>query len=78
MFDIRHFISDTSFQMVYNKNYLNLINYTDINTMDANKIIIKINNDKVIIKGNNLVVKKLLESEMVIVGNIITIEFNNE
>ena len=78
MFNIRHFISDTSFQMVYMKNYLNLINYTDIITMDLNKIELKINNESIIIKGNNLVVKKLLESEMVINGNIITIEFESE
>ena len=78
MFDIRQFMSDTSFQLVYNKNYLNLINYTDIVIMDINKIILKSGNDTIIIKGNNLVVKKLLESEMVIVGNIIAREFGNE
>ena len=40
MFNIRHFISDTSFQMVYMKNYLDLINYSDIVSMDLNKITI--------------------------------------
>lgn len=78
MFNIRHFISDTSFQMVYMRNYLDLINYTDIISMDINRIVLKIDNEKLVIKGNNLVVKKLLESEMVIDGNILTIEFNNE
>ena len=78
MFNIRHFISDTSFQMVYIKNYLNLINYTDIITMDLNRIVLKVNDERVIIKGNELVVKKLLESEMVISGDIISIEFSNE
>ena len=78
MFNIRHFISDTSFQMVYMKNYLDLINYSDIVSMDLNKIIIIIENYKLIIKGNDLVVKKLLESEMVIDGEIITIEFAYE
>lgn len=78
MFNIRHFISDTSFQMVYMRNYLDLINYTDIISMDINRIVLKIENEKLVIKGNNLVVKKLLESEMVIDGNILTIEFNNE
>lgn len=78
MFNIRHFISDTSFQMVYMRNYLDLINYTDIISMDINRIVLKIDNEKLVIKGNDLVVKKLLESEMVIDGNILTIEFNNE
>ena len=78
MFNIRHFISDTSFQIIYMKNYLNIVNYEYILNMDMNKIILKNKCDKVVIKGNNLVVKKLLESEMVISGNIITIEFINE
>ena len=78
MFNIRHFISDTSFQMIYINNYLDLINYKDIISMDSNKIILELVNRKLMITGNNLTVKKLLESEMVIDGKIITIEFINE
>ena len=78
MFNIRHFISDTSFQIVYMKNYLNIINYTNIVTMDLDRIVLLDYNNKIIIKGDNLTVKKLLESEMVISGNIISIEFLNE
>ena len=78
MFNIRHFISDTSFQMIYMNNYLDLVNYKDIVSMDLNKIILELDNRKLIIKGKNLTIKKLLENEMVIDGEIITMEFIDE
>ena len=79
MLDIRKFINDTSFQILYRNNSLNIINYTDINYMEESKISISVyNNKKILIKGNNLTVKKLLESEILIVGNITSIEFLNE
>ena len=79
MLDIRKFINDTSFQILYRNNSINIINYTDINYMEESKISISVyNNKKILIKGNNLTVKKLLESEILIVGNITSIEFLNE
>lgn len=78
MFDIRSFINDTSFQMNVFKNCIDIINYKKILNMNNNKIILDIGSNKLIIKGDKLVVKKLLESEMVITGDIIAIEYNNE
>lgn len=78
MFNIRHFISDTSFQMIYMNNYLDVVNYKDIISMDLNKIILKLDNRKLIITGKDLTIKKLLENEMAIDGEIITMEFINE
>ena len=77
MFNIRNFISDTSFQMNVFKNCINIINYKKILTMNSEKIILDIGNNKLVISGDKLVVKKLLESEMVITGEIVSIEYNN-
>ncbi len=46
--------------------------------MNSEKIILDIGNNKLVISGDKLVVKKLLESEMVITGEIIAIEYCNE
>ena len=78
MFNIRNFISDTSFQMNVFRNYINIINYKKILTMNSEKIILDIGNNKLVISGDKLVVKKLLESDMVITGEIIAIEYCNE
>ena len=75
MLDIRHFINDTSFQILYINNSLDIINYTNINYMEDSKISLDYYGKKLLIKGNNLSVKKLLESEILITGSIISIEF---
>lgn len=75
MLDIRHFINDTSFQFVYINNSLDIINYTNINYMEDNKISLDYYNNKLLIKGSNLTVKKLLESEILITGSIESINF---
>ena len=75
MLDIRHFINDTSFQILYINNSLDIINYTNINYMEDSKISLDYYDKKLLIKGNNLSVKKLLESEILITGSIISIEF---
>ena len=76
MLDIRHFINDTSFQMVFINNSLDIINYTNINYMEDNKISINSYDKKILIKGTNMSVKKLLESEILISGNFKSIEFD--
>ena len=75
MLDIRRFINDTSFQILYINNSLDIINYTNINYMEDSKISLDYYEKKLLIKGNNLSVKKLLESEILITGNILSIEF---
>lgn len=75
MFKISRFINDTSFQILYINDNLDIINYTNINYMEDSKISINYYDNKILIKGNNLSVKKLLESEILIDGNIQSIEF---
>ena len=72
---IRSYIleSDTKITIVNNK--INITNYIDIGHFDDEKIIIKLKNKNVIIRGNNLVVSKLLESEILITGEFNNIEF---
>ena len=75
MFNIRHFINDTSFQMIFINNELDIINYSNINYMEDNKISLNYYDKKLLIKGTDLRAKKLLESEILIVGSIESIEF---
>jgi len=72
---IRSYIleGDTKITIVNNK--LNITNYIDIGHFDSNKIIVKLNNKNIIIKGNNLVVSKLLDDEILITGEFKTLEF---
>ena len=72
---IRSYIleSDTKITIVNNK--LNITNYTDIGHFDSNKIVVKLKDKNLTIKGNDLVVSKLLDSEILIIGDFFNIEF---
>ena len=72
---IRSYIleSDTKITIINNK--INITNYIDIGHFDDNKIIDKLKNKNIIIKGENLVVSKLLDSEILITGEFYNIEF---
>lgn len=72
---IRSYILDSDTKITIVNNKINITNYIDIGHFDDEKIIIKLKNKNVIIRGNNLVVSKLLESEILITGEFNNIEF---
>lgn len=75
MFNIMRYINDTDFQIVYINNELNIANYDRINYMEDEKISLSYRNGTVMVIGNNLRVKKLLDNEIVIIGEIKNIDF---
>lgn len=75
--ELRNYVLENNFKMIYLNNKLNVINYQAIEHFDNNKIMIKV--DKLlVIEGKNLVVTKLLEDEIQIEGSIKKIEFRWE
>ena len=51
-------------------NKVNIVNYKKIDYFDFDKIILSMNDKKIIFKGNNLVLTKLLNDEVEIKGVI--------
>ena len=72
---IRSYILEDDFKITLINNKINIVNYTSIGSFDDTKIIIKYKNGDVIIKGNDLVVSKLMNEEILISGNIKLLEF---
>ena len=72
---IRSYINDEDLKLTIINNKINIINYDDIGHFDTNKVIIKKDNKKITIKGNDIVVSKLLNSEILITGEFSQIEF---
>ncbi len=77
MFHLMHYINDTDFQIVYINHQLNIINYEKINYMEDSKISLTYQETTVVVSGNNLRIKKLLDNEIMIVGQFTAIEFRN-
>lgn len=77
MFNIMRYINDTDFQIVYINKQLNIVNYEKINYMEDSKISLSIKDTTIVVIGENLRVKKLLDNEIVIVGKFLSIEFRD-
>ena len=72
---IRSYILENDLKITILNNKINIVNYKDIGHFDSNKIIVKANDGEIIIKGRDLVVSKLMSSEILITGNFSNIEF---
>ncbi|MDD3392744.1 MAG: YabP/YqfC family sporulation protein, partial [Bacilli bacterium] len=70
----RNYLLEEEFTINVNKNKVNIINYLNIDHFDSTKIIIRYDKGTLLITGNNLVVSKLLEDEILITGMINNIE----
>ena len=71
---IKNYINDKDFKLTFYKDKLNIINYISIISLEDYRISIIIPNSRLIIKGNDLVLNKLYDNELLILGNITSIE----
>ena len=72
---IRSYVLESELKITILKNKINIVNYSDIGHFDSNKIVVKVLDGEVIIKGNDLVVSKLMSDEILITGEFNNIEF---
>ena len=75
---LSNYIVDREFRLTLFKDMVNVINYSKIISLEENYISIIANEKKILIKGNNLVLKKILDNELIIKGIINSIEVVNE
>lgn len=72
---IDNYINDRKYSMIYKNNKLNIINYTEIIDFTSKLISIKYNDNIYHIEGENLVISKMMENEILITGNINKVTF---
>lgn len=72
--ELRNYLSDNNFKMVYTTKYLNIVNYLKIMILEDNKIEILIPNKILKIIGKNLKLKRIMNSEILIDGAIIELK----
>ena len=73
--DIRNFIQDNVFKVTVLKGQIDILNYLEIDHFDDSKIIIRYSEGTLVINGNELIITKLLDDEILINGKIKTVEF---
>lgn len=71
---LRSYLLEEEFAINILKNKVNVVNYINIDHFDANKVVIRYDGGILKITGNNLVVSKLMNDEVLITGDIKNIE----
>ena len=72
---IRSYILDNDLKITIVNNKINIVNYKDIGLFDSEKVIVRVDKGQIVVKGKDLAVSKLLNSEILITGNFSNIEF---
>ncbi len=71
---IRDYIRDDEFRLTIFKDRLHIINYLEILTLSNKQISVDTGDNLIVIKGENLILNKLLDNEILITGKIYTVE----
>ena len=75
--NIREYINETELKITLLKNRVNVLNYDRIRDITDKEISLTKGNDKIKIIGNNLKLNKLLDQEVLIIGNILRVELDD-
>ncbi len=75
---INNYINEKEFRINIYKNKINIINYTKIISLEDTFISVLTNNKKIIVKGKNLILLKILENELLIKGELKSLEVIDE
>lgn len=73
-----NFLYDKNYFISIYEDYIHVFNYIELINISSDKIEFKINNFKLIIKGTNLVLTKMLKNEVLIKGKLKEIGINYE
>lgn len=71
---INKYLLENDFKMVLTDNYIDILNYQEVSLFDDNRIIIKNKNGIITIFGNNLIISKWMDNEILVSGEVIKIE----
>jgi len=72
---LNNYLNDLEYKIIYKENALNIVNYSEILDFTREKITIKYQDKILNIKGDNLVISKMENQELLIIGNITKLEF---
>ena len=75
---IYEYVRDVEFRFTIYNNKIHIVNYKKILSLESDRISFISDVNRVVIKGNNLVLNKLLEEEILIIVNIISVEVFND
>lgn len=75
---IRQYIKDEEFRLTIFSDRLYVVNYVEILSLSSDRISFLTDKFRIVIKGKDLTVNKLLDKEVLILGVILNVEVNYE
>lgn len=75
---IRQYIKDDEFRLTVFSDRLHVVNYVEMLSLSNDRISFLTDKFRIVIKGKNLTVNKLLDKEVLILGVILNVEVNYE
>ena len=75
---LTNYINDNTFRFTVYENTIHVINYKRILILEEDRILFQSKNQKIKIEGEGLILKKILNQEMLITGKIYKIEVSHE
>lgn len=72
------YIVDNDFKVIIMDNYLNIVNYLEVLDFSSKEISVKYDKGIMVIKGDNLVVSKMMDDELLIKGNVKSINYSGK
>ena len=75
MRNIKEYVRNSEFKLIIKNNQIYIENYTNIGNISESNIEIYNNEERILIKGKNLRINKLLKSEILIQGKYTNISF---
>lgn len=70
------FLEDKTYEIIIKNKQLNIINYSEIIDFSISRINIRCDNNIIDVEGNNLIISRMIDDEILITGNIINIRIN--
>ncbi len=73
--NLRNYIEDNNLHINIDIGIVNIINYLDVLSLNEDQIKIKYQKGTIVINGKKLAINKMLDKEILIIGEIKSIEF---
>ena len=70
------YLVDSDYKVTISNGWIHIINYLGIEDFSSTRVVVSYEGGKTILLGNDLVVSKMLEDELLITGKLNSIEYN--
>ena len=74
---LKKYLNDNDYSINIWDSFIDINNFNEIIILEDNRVIVSISNKKITISGDNIVINKLLNNELLLSGNFNSITFGD-